>query len=340
MLAIGMTRSGSYYFAERRDRVDQIVVAKIDPTTTKPQESIRPIDTFIGRKAAWSPDGKYIASLRARPRDSRLLADQFDVVVRSFETGEEQTFSRDGFTDLGEPYPLLWFHDSKSFLTVFHDRPNSAVVLYRVELATREWKEILTLDISTLTSVKAISPDDKTIYFGASNSRPNLNRTPLNYVVALDLNTRQQKRLFTIPGSGASQFALSPDGGTFAMLGVPDATTKEARLSRIAVDGSNYLELPAFSHIEAQLWPRKLAWTPDGRTILFARQDERGKWQIMRLPADGRAAAESTGLEGADYLGTLDLSSDGSHIAFDTIRRESTELWVLDNVPSLLKAPR
>jgi len=124
------------------------------------------------------------------------------------------------------------------------------------------------------------------------------------------------------------------------MLGVPDATTKDARLSRISVDGSNYLELPAFSHIEGQLWPRKLAWTPDGRTILFASQDKRGKWQIMRLPADGRTAAESTGLEGADYLGTLDLSSDGSHIAFDAITKDSTELWVLDNVPSLLKASR
>ena len=59
----------------------------------------------------------------------------------------------------------------------------------------------------------------------------------------------------------------------------------------------------------------------------------------MRLPIEG-GTPEFTGVELDGSLGvnprTIDLSPDGSRIAFTTTKRVQ-ELWALDNVLSVLK---
>jgi Tol biopolymer transport system component len=78
-----------------------------------------------------------------------------------------------------------------------------------------------------------------------------------------------------------------------------------------------------------------MAWTKDGRHILFAQQGEHSSiWQIMRVPATG-GQAEFTGIS-ANLLADFELSPDGSKIVYSG-RTTNEEMWALDNVLAALK---
>jgi hypothetical protein len=80
--------------------------------------------------------------------------------------------------------------------------------------------------------------------------------------------------------------------------------------------------------------------TQDGRWILLAKRPLPGSpnWQLIRIPIDG-GAPESTGveLEGGLYGRGMDLSPDGSRIAYTTTGTVSAEIWTLDNILSAIK---
>ena len=60
-------------------------------------------------------------------------------------------------------------------------------------------------------------------------------------MVVYDLTTGRALREFK-PDGGISGIALSPDGSTLAIAGLIDPQTREARLSRISVDGADSRE--------------------------------------------------------------------------------------------------
>jgi hypothetical protein len=108
------------------------------------------------------------------------------------------------------------------------------------------------------------------------------------------------------------------------------------RVALVGVDGSAYREIYAFN---ASSVNNKLAWTKDGRAVLFAFHagSQRDDWQIMRIAVDG-GKPDLTGLA-VKALGTFDLSPDRSRIAFSTVRggNSTEELMVVDNLPARLK---
>jgi Tol biopolymer transport system component len=160
-----------------------------------------------------------------------------------------------------------------------------------------------------------LSPDDKLLY------RP-LSRDPQHDdIEVIEVATGERKQLLTVPGRVRAG-ALSPDG---KILSVVVSGKGGWGLSRIAVDGSGYREL--YSGVD----PRALAWTRDGRSILFIKGDES---QIMRIPAEG-GQPESTGIS-APFLRAFDLSPNGSRIAYG-VESPLAEVWVLDNVLAALK---
>ena len=121
---------------------------------------------------------------------------------------------------------------------------------------------------------------------------------------------------------------LSPDGRMWALWRV-DPQARKAVLGIAAADGSDFRELysPGFSTVFTHL-----AWTRDGRTILFKLQD---KPQIMRIPAQG-GAPEPTGIEVTESMMNMDVSPDGSRLAYSATKAPE-QLWSLDNVLTGLK---
>jgi Tol biopolymer transport system component len=122
---------------------------------------------------------------------------------------------------------------------------------------------------------------------------------------------------------------LSPDRRTLAVwyADLPDLKT---HLGTISVDGGEFHELLT---IPARL--AAMEWTKDGRTILFG--EKRGdKTDVMRIPAKG-GTPEFTGIEAEGWIGEMDLSPDGSRLAFSATRDPGADLWSVDNLLSDLK---
>jgi hypothetical protein len=100
---LGVTRSGSYYY-RFQNSVHNVSVTDMR-ATGHPQE------TFVGRGPGLSPDGKLVGFYRWYSQRGWYL------VVRSLETGKEETYWRRG---LLAP-PPVWFHDGKAVLVTTLD---------------------------------------------------------------------------------------------------------------------------------------------------------------------------------------------------------------------------
>jgi Tol biopolymer transport system component len=210
-------------------------------------------------------------------------------------------------------------------------------VLYRVDVESKEWKPLLTVDFSAMAPPWAISPDEQTLYKGArdpknAQGRPVLN-LPFDRILVLDLKTGAQKQVLQLP-EAAYGFRLSPDGRTFMLTSQPDPQKENFHLSRISVDGSGYRRLtePAGGLGSAPVG----RWTRDSRAYFFAEAvtaapRDTAKSRMMRIPAEG-GKPEFTGMT-VTGLGGFDLSPDGSRIAYSaTTTRSRSELWALDNI--------
>ena len=256
-----------------------------------------------------------------------------DLVVRSIETRDERVYAREGLR-MGPP---RWFHNSQRLLqdVVLSGRRISTAL----DIVRGEFKEAWSSD-TYLTGITAISPDDSTLYFPSRDPKGPANT--LDRIMAADLNTGKERQIVSITPTrpNAVGFALSPDGRTLAIT-TADGNTPNTRLAVVAVDGSGYREI--YASFRAFHQADQLAWTKDGRSILFAVNldgNVNGNYQIMRIGVDG-GSPSFTGVN-VKGLSTFGLSPDGSRIAFSTLAGATTnqELFAIDNLPALVKDAR
>jgi Tol biopolymer transport system component len=312
--AIGFTRSGSYYYTHSR-AADEIFFADLDPTTGKMQRVDVSVASLDGKTPAWSPDGKSIAFHRSARSGFKHGA----IVVHSIETGEENRFSPpkrlSGI--------LLWYRDGSGLLQGLRDEQDR-IVLYRTDLKTGEFREVLPTGKRSHSVAAVLSRDDKVIYTNLGDG-PRYSPSITAFVLA----TGEERKVFT---GAADQrvlgLGLSADGRTLAFT-VADLGKKETHVCVVGTDGANFRDLYTDKSDSTRYRPQ-VAWTKDGRTILFTSLSSDG-WQLMRVSARGDTP-EFTGLSGKG-LTAIDLSPDGSRIAFNNGTSEARELWSLDNLP-------
>ncbi len=125
---IGMTLSGSLYYAQRKGGVEQISIAELSTASGNHIEQ-----SFVGVNPSWSPDGKSLGF----KRHSTRFKDFYDVVVHSLETGEERVFSRNGMR--GDP--PRWLRDNTGFLTLVGIDASTLASWNRVELKNGEFTQ-------------------------------------------------------------------------------------------------------------------------------------------------------------------------------------------------------
>jgi len=313
-----VTRSGSYEYLLERESLEQIFISGVDAAGRKTQERAAG-ESLVGTSPTWSPGGKSLAfKRRHHVNDSSIDEVSYDLVIHSLETGDEKTYPTTlGFTG-SENAP--WYSDGKAVLTgLGGSRPRNPGN-YRVDLASGEWKELPRVPISTQAPLHHLSPEDKTLYgFGADGK-----------IIAVDVATGTQRLLFSTHPTLLRRLQLSPDHRTLAVW-YADLPELKSHLGTISVDGGNFRELLT---VPARLYGG-LEWTKDGQTILFTQQ--RGdKTHVMRIPAKG-GAAEFTGLEAEGWIGWMEISPDGSRLAFSATTDPGAELWSLDNVLAALK---
>jgi Tol biopolymer transport system component len=316
--AIGMY-GGSYYYTDRQRSAEYVNIADFTPSGAGQSRPAHPTESFVGMRLNWSPDGKSIAFKRHHPGE----ADEYDVVVHSLETGDERTYLTDlGTSDAGRP---RWFHDGKAVLAVIGHGPRP---FYRINLKTGEFKALPIVGLPP----GVISPNDGTFY-ASRNDEKDWAKLPA-HIPAVDLSSGREKEIFTMPDPGyAAGFGLTPDGRTL-VVNRADQKTQTIHFYRLSIDGTGYREI----YTIAQKDFRDAALTEDGRWILLAKRNDDKNWHLIRIPIEG-GAPESTGvlLDAALDTRSLDLSPDGSRIAYTTTGPVSAEIWALDNILSAIK---
>jgi sugar lactone lactonase YvrE len=179
----------------------------------------------------------------------------------------------------------------------------------------------------------ALSPDGRTLYIAESDAK-----TRTFHIHEIELATGERKQIWVSPPQADTRLfppamAVSPDGSALAiiLLKRPD----DGALIRVNTDGSGYREILS----SAPLGRDGLAWTPDGRALLFLSpksvNQPSGQFQLMKVSANG-GKAEFTGLITRDC--PIAISPDGRTLAF-TNGAES-QLWSIDNLSAVWRTAR
>ena len=332
IVPLGMSRSGTYYYLQFRNRFEEVFLADLGRNGVRPPRPSTPTESSLGMRPAWSPDGKLVAFGRQRPNST-----VWDVVVRSDDTGEEKVYSRAGFA---AGYQTIWFHDSKGFLAWVGEGQGNNRSLYRVDVASKEWKFLQTVDVTRLVPATGLSADEKTLYKGvrSANVSPAVVATPndsFDSIVAIDLATGERKPTVKLPAP-AFTFTLSADGRTIMAVSPPDPKTQQSHLFRVGVDGTDYRVLPGSFKTT---WVG--SWTKDGQSFFFVQAKEgttTATNQIMRIATDGSGKAELTGFE-LDRVSGFDMHPDNSRFAYSsTANPNQTELWAVDYTRGLSRS--
>jgi Tol biopolymer transport system component len=310
----GAWMRGNAYYYTNNVRAEYINIAEFAPGGTNQRRIAHATESFIGIYPAWSPDGKSIAFKRRHPG----TANDYDLVVHSLETGEERTYLKSFGASNG--FAPRWFHDGKAVLDIFGGK------VYRIDLKTAEFTEMRSGEPGP-----PLYPNEKTRY-AARNDPKNGDKVPAR-IVAVDPDTGHEQDVFTLPEPGIASVMPAPDGRPFVVYRL-DPKTRTEHLYRLNVDGTGFREIYTIAERDFR---NNFTLTKDGRWILFAKQNNDGNnWQLLRIPIEG-GAPEPTGVELDHHpWGGLDLSPDGSRLAF-TSRKSYDEVWALDNVLSALK---
>jgi Tol biopolymer transport system component len=319
---IGFNRAGTLFYVSNRTEQDVLAI-EIDHTAGKLRGPARPLSqVFLGRneRPVWSPDNKWVAfhSLRGL---SRYGPGAVSLVVRSLDTGEEKAF----------PAPFAvgqrpaWFHTGSALLEATRDAQGRAA-FQKLDLTTGKFELLRPVD-TVINSAVSLAADDNTVY--ATSCDSDVRNCA---VTRFDLKSGQQANLYSPSGrSNVTGLTLSPDGKMLAIM--LNTRVGEPRTQQLAVIGSDGTGFRILLQSEQQpLVPVVgLGWSPDNRWVYFVKIKE-PESELWRVPVNG-GVPENTGFT-AVGLRHIDISSDGSHLAFTAGRRVNPELWAIDNLLS------
>ncbi|MEK7403892.1 MAG: hypothetical protein AAB225_02170, partial [Acidobacteriota bacterium] len=261
---VGFTHQGSYYYALQTD-LAEVYVAELDlarGSLRAPPAALA--QRFLGSNRApdWSPDGRFLAYLSQAVPSARWP--EARVVIRSASTQEERELR----PNVNHLELIRWAPDGRSFLMAAADKKDRQG-LFRMDAQTGEVTPIVqSSDPKAFFAELACSPDARKVFYRLRD----WTAEPSRLMVRNLANGQEQELLPSV-----YRFALSPDGRRLAFSNyVPDHMQS---LTVMPAAGGEPREL---SRVRGQIV--SIAWTPDGRQLLFAGRDE-----LWRVPAEGGA---------------------------------------------------
>ena len=325
----GVTQKGTLYYAKSDDMHD-VYVATLDPATGKILDRPRPAtESVVGNtlSPAWSPDGKYLAYYTLS--GSRGYG---NMVIRSLETGEERTLSPKISASRNSGAALQWCPDGRSILRPGWIKGEHG--LYLVDVRTGGVTSLVRMPDQVYVAGAVWAPDGKSIYYPRGDLR-----AKKGSIARRDLETSRETILYEENGLIQLDLAISPDGRHLAFAS-PVILEKGAKALRIiATTGGEPREVVRLGPQELPISaPPTLAWTPDGRYLLYLTGDGTGKKsELWRVAIEGgRPEKLDLTMEG---LGELRVHPDGRRIAFSA-SQEVDEIWVLENFLPELRAAK
>ncbi|MDP2996545.1 MAG: hypothetical protein Q8N47_03590 [Bryobacterales bacterium] len=312
---MGFTRNGSYYYGVKT-QMNDVYIAELDLATGKlisaPSLATQRL-AGSNERPDWSPDGRQLLYLSRRAPGAwgaRALC------VRSTESGEVRELA----SKLNRVSWVRWSPDGRSLLAA-GQHPPGEFNRFRIDVQTGDFEPIVK---TTFGWPSAWSGDGKAIFYHKSDSAANRSA-----IVVRDLETGQEKELHSL-AKGSSNYAgglaLSRDGRQLAF----ESSESGSKIIKVLPAAGG--EARELLRGDGSLMPPggTIAWTPDGRSVLFARRTSRGglKTELWSISVQG---GEPRKLElTAENMRDLSVHPDGRHIAF-TAGQARSEVWVMEN---------
>jgi Tol biopolymer transport system component len=315
---LGFSRDAYYYGVTLEQ--PQIHTASVDFASGRFVAPPAPVeDPSEGRSesAAWSPDGRYLAYIHRRngERTSQL-------VIRTVAGDDKREIP----LTLYRTDHIQWTADGQALM--LQAREKGRLGFYRLDMtsgnAVRLGGEE---EIEGNIRGGAFSADGKVIYFTRQVEKG------LHHMVRMDLQSRSETVVASIPGDFFRIPSVSPDGRTIAVSAMSFGE-KGGRIFLVPVTGGEAVELyrtPADADIE---YLGNLSWSPDGHFILFVtpaeEEQDDGLWRIAATGGEPERVLTSKIL--LHLGGPPKLHPDGRRLAFRSGQLKG-EIWVMENVP-------
>jgi Tol biopolymer transport system component len=260
----------------------------------------------------WSPDGTRLAWFGLKYFESLNDA---HLVVRDLATGKE--------TDVEMRIPAgngpspAWLSDSHSIVVGVRERKGGIDSLYKVNPATGHGTELVRNTEPNQNQDRSSWSADGSKVYQVQNSKS---------INMRDTSSGESKVIFTEPeGSFIRDITPSPDGSTIAYV----SNAKGGQIKVLTMASGQAKEL-------VNVWPawnrRMMAWTPDGRNLIYVTEvgQERGQpTALWIVPAAGGTPKQLTqNLEGRVF--DVSLSPDGKQIGFSRWAGRN-EIWAMEN---------
>jgi len=270
-------------------------------------------------------------------------------VIRSVESGEERELPLEMPMVTGNYWTqtqirgaLRWSPDGRSILCGGH--PTMVMDLHLIDVRTGNINSIVLPSLrdgfwASVTSY-AWSPDGKMIFYTIVRMEMEGGEFRRS-IIAHDLETGQDRELCPV-GSHGEHMAVSPDGRQLAFA---DEDGRALKVMPTAGGEARRLLSPRNEDDESYEHVAPVAWTPDGRYLLFLKDKHSsdgspiGLKELWRISAEGGEPQKLLELKSWQWWASL--HPDGERIAFAKGgHARSEELWVMENLLTTLAADK
>jgi len=316
---LGITKAGALYYGVLSRTRQNIYSAPLDGLNAAGSPSLI-TEQFVDFSSGptWSPDGQSLAFFSTRNRPT--------LVVRTMMTGAERTVT----LPQGIRIPFLagprWFPDARSVLVLADDPQGTGRVFYRVNIDTGASERLHRINQGP--SSFALAPDGRSIYWCVQNTTGDLSASG----VLMRYDIAESRETILKQGEWFIAVAVSPDGTQLAYL--KSVRTDEERRKKeypSVVEVMPVTGGPPRQVFRDAIWLNgsrynTLAWTPDGRSLMFVRDDGR----LWRIPATGGEPQEM-GITIDGRLKSPAVHPGGKQIVFSAGQADDNEVWALEN---------
>jgi Tol biopolymer transport system component len=296
---LGVTRAGALYYGVTLSQHD-VYVAELDANSGNIlSPPTRPIEQFVGTNHSpdWSPDGKSLAYVSRKA----ILA------IRAMDSGQ----TRELRPALSAVYLPRWAPDGRSLAVLGLDEKGRQGV-YRVDAQTGATSLIVQVPAADFLWGLEWLPDGRRIVY--RHTAPGA-----AIVFEHDIDSGARREIVR----RAASLTLSPDGRYLAYVAGPPPR----QLMIVPLAGGPPREVP-LQNVQGPIMV--IAWTPDGRSILFQSSTPTGKLGTFWLISADGGQPRKVGLNLRPTVAPLRFNPKTNQVAV-TANMPRQEVWVMEH---------